>query len=60
MRRLNILLVVVVVVLAAMCVVSVSSPIRFERERAQRETLVKQRLLQIRAAAENYRRQTGA
>lgn len=60
MRRLNILLAVVVVVLAAMCVVSVSSPIRFERERAQRETKVKQRLLQIRTAAENYRRQTGA
>lgn len=51
----RLLLTACVLVLALLCVLSVSAPIRFDNERAKRETAVRQRLLQIRAAEERYR-----
>lgn len=60
MKRLNIILIIVAVVLAALCVNSVYAPIRFDNERSRRELAVKQRLLKIRSAAELYRQKTGA
>lgn len=47
------------VVLAVLCVLSVSAPMRFDRQRQQRETAVKQRLIKIRTAEESYRRAQG-
>lgn len=55
MKKINILLSIVVCVLLVLCVMSVYSPIRFEKQCAQREASVKQRLMTIRAAAERYR-----
>lgn len=43
------------VALAVMCVLSVSAPLRFDSEREARETVVRQRLMAIRAAEEKYR-----
>lgn len=59
MKRTNILLLVCVLTLAVLCCLSVSAPLRFEREQARRETAVKTRLLLIRTAEERYRRVTG-
>ena len=59
MRRTNIILTVCVLALAVLCYLSVSAPIRFGREQAQREESVKHRLLQIRSAEERYRMATG-
>ncbi len=42
-------------VLLLLCVSSILRPIRFQREQARRETVVKQRLLAIRAAEERYK-----
>lgn len=56
----NLLLGCCVVVLAIICCVSISRPIRFRHEKERREVAVKQRLLQIRLAEEKYRRLTGA
>lgn len=53
------LLTVCTLVLCAICFLSVYSPIRFERERAQREQAVKQRLVRIRTAAEAYKARHG-
>lgn len=52
-------LVACVVVLAVLCVLSVSAPMRFDRQLQQRETAVKRRLVKIRAAEESYRRKNG-
>lgn len=60
MKKINILLSAVACVLAALCVMSVWSPIHFERQRAMRETAVKQRLSALREAAERYRHDHGA
>lgn len=59
MRRTNIILTICVLALAVLCYLSVSAPIRFGREQAQREESVKHRLLQIRSAEERYRKTTG-
>ncbi len=59
MRRTNIILTACVLTLAVLCYLSISAPIRFGREQAQREKSVKHRLLQIRSAEERYRKATG-
>jgi len=41
------------------CVMSISSPMRFERRVAERESVVKARLMQIRRGAERYRADYG-
>lgn len=56
MKKINAILSVVVVVLLVLCVMSVYAPIRFDRQRQQREAAVRQRLMVIRAAAERFRR----
>lgn len=55
----NYILAACVLVLAVLCVLSVSQPVRFQREQARREAVVKQRLLQIRQAEEAYRKRHG-
>lgn len=59
-RQINMVLAAVVAVLLVLCVMSVWSPIRFDRERTAREADVKRRLLLVRAAAERYRHDHGA
>lgn len=54
------MLLVIVAVLLVLCVASVYAPVRFDKQRALRETQVKRRLVLIRAAAENYRSDHGA
>lgn len=49
-----------VAVLLLLCVSSVMRPLRFQREQARREAVVKQRLLAIRAAEERFRLSHGA
>jgi hypothetical protein len=46
-------------IVAVLCVLSVSSPVRFQHEQAKRETAVKGRLLKIRIAEEHYRQAHG-
>ena len=58
-HRLNYLLVVCVLVLAVACFLSVSSPLTFERQRAEREKVVMERLHIIGQAQETYCRQHG-
>ncbi len=55
----NYLLAACVLALLLVCWTSVNAPIRFEREQAQRETAVKERLLAIRNAEEQYRKLHG-
>ncbi len=55
----NYLLAACVLVLLLVCWMSVSAPIRFEREQGQRETAVKERLMAIRKAEEQYRKRHG-
>lgn len=56
----TVLLALCVLVLAVLCIVSVSSPMRFDSERAERERAVKARLVKIRSAEERYRLSHGA
>lgn len=56
----TLLLAASVLMLVALCVLSVSSPMRFDRERGAREAAVRQRLVKIRAAEEAYRASHGA
>lgn len=60
MSKTNIILLAVVAMLCVLCVSSVYAPIRFDKERARRETVVKQRLMAVRTAAERYRHDHGA
>ena len=60
MKKINIVLAAVAVALAVLCWLSVSAPMRFDKERAGREAVVKQRLVLIRAAAERFRQSHGA
>ncbi|MGI6242152.1 MAG: hypothetical protein ACOYJK_01215 [Prevotella sp.] len=53
--RNNYLLAGCVLVLVLLCVLSISSPLRFEKERAAREQTVKQYLVKIRVAEEAYK-----
>lgn len=59
MKKINIILSVVVCVLLVLCVLSVWSPIRFEKECHEREAVVRQRLCALRTAAERFRHDHG-
>ena len=59
-RTINIVLTVCVAALTAVCAMSISTPVNFEKERTERETAVKMRLVTIRAAQERYRNATGS
>lgn len=52
-------LLICVIVLAVLCVLSVSSPMRFGHQQQQREKAVKERLIKIRTAEEKYRLRHG-
>jgi hypothetical protein len=53
--NINYILAGCVVVLSLLCVLSVLKPLNFQKEQAQREVIVKKRLLKIRTAEERYR-----
>ncbi|MDO4161097.1 MAG: hypothetical protein Q4D41_11625 [Prevotellaceae bacterium] len=55
----NHILGVLVIALIAICIMSVSSPIRFEKQQSIRERAVKERLIKIRYAEEKYRKANG-
>lgn len=55
----NLILLLCVVALVVLCVLSVSRPMRFDRQRTERERSVETRLLQIRQAQERYRQAHG-
>lgn len=55
----NHILALVAALLATTCVMSICSPIRFERKQAERERAVKERLVKIRYAEEKYRMANG-
>ncbi len=55
----NIVLAICVAALAVVCCLSVSTPMRFDKEQARRERIVKQRLVKIRMAEEQYRKRNG-
>jgi len=59
MKLRNGLLALLVAVMAALCVASVVRPMRFSQQRAERETVVKQRLKAIGEAQERYRKEKG-
>jgi len=62
MRRkinINYILVACVVILMVLCFLSIHQPLHFQSEQAKRETIVKDRLMKIRAAEEKYRRTHG-
>lgn len=48
-----------VILLALLCFLSIDSPMRFDRQRAEREGEVKERLVKIRLAEEKYRMKNG-
>lgn len=49
-----------VFVMALLCFLSIDSPMRFNRQRNERETVVKTQLIKIRQAEEKYRAKHGA
>lgn len=53
-HRTNLLLACCILLLTILCWMSISQPLRFDKERSRRETAVKQRLLQIREAETAY------
>lgn len=55
----NSILAACVLVVLTLCLLSVWQPIHFQKEKEQRETAVKQRLMKIRTAEENYKRRHG-
>lgn len=55
----NSILAACVLVVLTLCLLSVWQPILFQKEKEQRETTVKQRLMKIRTAEENYKRRHG-
>lgn len=55
MNKTNIILTLCVIALTIACAVSITSPMRLEKRVAEREKVVKARLIKIRAAAERYR-----
>lgn len=57
--NINIILGACVIVMMLLCVLSISQPLRFDKERVSRETEVKERLQQIRNAEEKYRLKHG-
>lgn len=58
-RRNVVVLSFCVLALVVLCYQSIQAPIRFEREQARREALVKQQLIEVRKAQESYRKATG-
>ena len=56
----NIVLGACVIVMMSLCILSISQPIRFDNERASRETEVKAKLMHIRDAEERYKAKHGA
>lgn len=58
-RKVNYILTAAVIVLAALCVLSISAPLRFQHEQRRREAEVKARLLRIGAAEYRYRMRHG-
>lgn len=59
MNKINIVLTMCVAALLVACIMSISSPMRFEKRVAERERVVKARLIQIRHAAEQFRKDHG-
>ena len=55
----NSILAACVLTMLMLCLLSVWQPIHFQREKEQREAAVKQRLMTIRTAEENYRKRHG-
>ena len=55
----NSILAACVLVVLTLCLLSVWQPIHFQKEKEQRETTVKQRLMKIRTAEENYKSRHG-
>lgn len=55
----NYILAACVAILLTLCILSVDQPMRFQRQQAQREAVVKKRLLAIRNAQEAYRKRHG-
>lgn len=47
------------VVLLVLCILSISQPLHFESQQAERETAVKERLMKIRTAEEKYKQRYG-
>lgn len=58
-QRMNLLLAACVLVLAVVCFLSVNRPLVFERQRAERERVVMERLSLIQQAQESYCRRNG-
>ena len=58
-KKTNILLSVVALLLLLVCVRSIVVPVGFDKERRQRESLVRQRLVAIRDAQVRYMRERG-
>lgn len=48
-----------VLILVLLCLISIGSPMYFEKQKARRESAVKERLMTIRAAEEKYRARHG-
>ncbi len=57
--RTNHILAAIAILLCVVCATSVYAPINFEKQQARRERAVKERLVKIRHAEENYRRKHG-
>lgn len=55
----NSILAACVLTLLMLCLLSVWQPIHFQKEKETRETVVKQRLIKIRTAEENYKKRHG-
>src|SRR5574344_590374 len=55
----NYILALSLLILIVICFLSINQPMQFDHERAQREKVVKDRLLKIRAAEEQYKQKTG-
>lgn len=55
----NYILAFLALALAVACVMSIYIPMRFERQRTEREQVVKERLIRIRYAQEIYRKSNG-
>ena len=55
----NLILGVCVAIMMLLCILSVSKPMRFEQEKASRETEVKAKLIEIRQAEERYKARHG-
>ncbi|MCD8202851.1 MAG: hypothetical protein LUD48_04355 [Prevotella sp.] len=55
----NHILAILVVALAVVCVLCITTPIRFEKQQERREQVVKERLIQIRLAEERFKNAHG-